>query len=127
MASFSKGFTEARKTAARKIKKIKEEAGEDFEFTDVHTAWEIYEPCAYSDNGSHYERVPEKDPTNASKNCKSPKKPLKQKFHSDPGAKRRSFLRVNYSVTSAASNSKALIPRVPKLLLVSLAPFIKAR
>lgn len=56
MASFSKGFTEARKTAARKIKKIKEEAGEEFEFTEVHTAWDIYEPCAYSDNGSHYEK-----------------------------------------------------------------------
>jgi hypothetical protein len=56
MANIDKGFAKARSVAAEKIKKAVEDDNLSLEYTDVEAAWNIYEPCAYSENGAHYEK-----------------------------------------------------------------------
>jgi len=56
MKDLGKGFAVARESAADKIKAVLEDENAAVEYTNVQSAWTIYEPCAYSENGAHYEK-----------------------------------------------------------------------
>ncbi|MCR4823250.1 MAG: hypothetical protein K5873_10320 [Treponema sp.] len=56
MKDFEKGFSKSRKTAAAKIKELNGDSENSHEYTIVHAAWQVYEPCAYSENGAHYDK-----------------------------------------------------------------------
>ena len=57
MKALSKGFSEARTEADKLISEVNNETYEgSVEYVIVENAWEIYEPCAFSENGAHYEK-----------------------------------------------------------------------
>lgn len=57
MADFDKSFAASRKSASKKIAKAVSESGDTLEFTNVHEAWKMYSPAAFSGYGTNFEKA----------------------------------------------------------------------
>jgi len=55
MADLSKGFTAARKSAAKKIAAAKKDSDNAYDYVVTHSGWEVYAPAVYSGVNSSFE------------------------------------------------------------------------
>ena len=56
MASLHRGFTRARSDAAKKIAAALADEEYNFEYTNVHDAWQVYLPCAFNEANGSYDK-----------------------------------------------------------------------
>lgn len=56
MKNLEKGFSVARNSASKSIAAALSSEEGNYEYTNVHAAWEVYIPCAFSENGAYFEK-----------------------------------------------------------------------